>query len=104
MLYHSYPKPKIKINKNKYIIIYICIIFIFTIIIIIGIIITNSTSKIKKITAIIKKCLENGIRDDSNGLNPHSNGDIFSRSIIDLYEIKYKIIVNIIKIKIRKTE
>lgn len=60
---------------------------ILDIIIINGIIITNSTSKIRKITAIIKKCLENGIREDSNGSNPHSNGDIFSRSIIDLYEI-----------------
>lgn len=76
----------------------------FIIIIIKGIIITNSTSKIKKITAIIKKCLENGIRDESNESNPHSKEDIFSRSIIDLYEIKYKTMVNINKIKINKIE
>lgn len=38
----------------------------------------------RKITAIKKKWLENGMREDSNGSNPHSKGDIFSRSIIDL--------------------
>lgn len=54
-----------------------------------GIITTNSTSKIKKITAIKKKCLENGIRGDLIGSNPHSNGDDFSRSIKLLIDNKY---------------
>lgn len=39
-----------------------------------------STSKIKKITAIKKNRNENGKREEFNGSNPHSNGDIFSRS------------------------
>lgn len=33
-----------------------------------------STSKTKKRIARIKNCKENGVRDDFNGLNPHSNG------------------------------
>lgn len=41
-----------------------------------------STSKIKKITAIRKNRRENGIRAVSNGLNPHSNGEDFSRSLL----------------------
>lgn len=40
-----------------------------------------STSKIKKITAIRKNRREKGIRAVLNGLNPHSNGDDFSRSL-----------------------
>lgn len=39
-----------------------------------------STSKIKKITVIKKKCKENGIRAEDLGSNPHSNGEHFSRS------------------------
>lgn len=34
-----------------------------------------STSKIKKITAIMKKFNENGIRAEFLGSNPHSNGE-----------------------------
>ena len=40
-----------------------------------------STSKIRKITAIRKNRSENGIRADELGSNPHSKGDLFSRSI-----------------------
>lgn len=47
---------------------------------IIGKIKAISTSKIKKITVIKKKCKEKGIRADDLGSNPHSNGDDFSRS------------------------
>lgn len=47
---------------------------------IIGKINAISTSKIKKITVIKKKCNEKGIRADDLGSNPHSNGDDFSRS------------------------
>lgn len=51
------------------------------IIIIIGKIKAISTSKIKKIIAIIKNRKEKGNREDSDGSNPHSKGDLFSRSI-----------------------
>lgn len=46
-----------------------------------------STSKIRKITAIRKNCRENGIRAEVFGSNPHSNGDLFSRSINVFFEI-----------------
>lgn len=39
-----------------------------------------STSKIKKIIAIKKNRKEKGRRDELKGSNPHSKGDIFSRS------------------------
>jgi hypothetical protein len=39
-----------------------------------------STSKIMKITAIKKKRDEKGSRAEFFGSNPHSNGDLFSRS------------------------
>lgn len=71
---------------------------------IIGIITTNSTSKTKKITAIKKKCLENGVRGDLIGLNPHSNGEDFSRSKKDFIEIMYNKILNIINNNINKIE
>lgn len=41
-----------------------------------------STSKIKKIIAIKKNRKEKGSRADPFGSNPHSNGDLFSRSAI----------------------
>lgn len=45
-----------------------------------------STSKIKKITAIKKNCNENGNRADDFGSNPHSKGELFSRSINVFFE------------------
>jgi hypothetical protein len=45
-----------------------------------------STSKIKKITAIKKKRREKGSREELLGSNPHSKGDLFSRSIIVFFE------------------
>lgn len=70
---------------------------------IIGKIKAISTSKIKKIIVIKKKCKEKGIRAIDLGSNPHSNGDAFSWSIKDfLDKIKDKII-KIIEIK-RKIE
>lgn len=54
---------------------------------IIGRIRAISTSKIKKIIAIKKKCRENGSRDEDLGSNPHSNGEHFSRSVTDFLEI-----------------
>lgn len=50
-----------------------------------------STSKIKKITAIKKKWRENGRRAEEIGSNPHSKGDLFSRSIKVFFEIKFTI-------------
>lgn len=41
---------------------------------------TISTSKIKKITANKKNRKEKGSRADPIGSNPHSKGDLFSRS------------------------
>jgi hypothetical protein len=52
-----------------------------------------STSKIMKITAIRKNRDENGIRAEFFGSNPHSNGDLFSRSSFIFFEIS---VVNII--------
>jgi hypothetical protein len=49
---------------------------------IIGRIRAISTSKIKKIIAIKKNRIEKGRREEFIGLNPHSNGDNFSRSEI----------------------
>lgn len=70
---------------------------------IIGKIKAISTSKIKKIMVIKKKCNENGIRAIDLGSNPHSKGEHFSWSIKDfLDKIKDKIInkmENLMKIK-----
>lgn len=41
-----------------------------------------STSKIKKITAIKKNRKEKGSREELLGSNPHSKGELFSRSMI----------------------
>jgi hypothetical protein len=46
-----------------------------------------STSKIVKITAIKKNRDENGSRAEFFGSNPHSNGDLFSRSSLIFFEI-----------------
>lgn len=55
-----------------------------------------STSKIKKMMAIKKNWFENGSREQFHGSNPHSNGDLFSRSIILFFEIKFNVIIRII--------
>jgi len=47
-----------------------------------------STSKIMKITAIKKNRDENGSRAEFFGSNPHSNGDLFSRSSFIFLEIR----------------
>jgi hypothetical protein len=49
---------------------------------------TISTSKIMKITVVRKNRDENGRRADFFWSNPHSNGDIFSRSSLIFLEIK----------------
>jgi len=70
---------------------------------IIGIINTISTSKIKKIIVIKKNRKEKGIREEDLGSNPHSKGDLFSRSTIDFfdrYDARNMIIIEINKINI----
>lgn len=57
-----------------------------------------STSKIRKITAIRKNCKEKGIRADLLGSNPHSNGELFSRSLIDFLDRIVAIVITIIGI------
>ena len=57
-----------------------------------------STSKIKKITAIKKKWREKGSRAEDLGSNPHSKGDLFSRSIKVFFEIKFTMIIIIMLI------
>lgn len=62
-----------------------------------------STSKIKKMIAIIKKRKEKGIREPENGENPHSKGEVFSRSRIAFFlrRVAVKIIIKaMIKIKV----
>jgi len=70
---------------------------------IIGITIIISMSKIRKITAIIKKWIENGIRVYDIGLNPHSKGVAFWLFIVAFFLSRLIIIViinsNIIRIK-----
>jgi hypothetical protein len=55
-------------------------------IIIIGKIKAISTSKIKKIIVIKKNRIEKGKRDEFMGSNPHSKGDVFSRSFKDFLD------------------
>jgi hypothetical protein len=44
-----------------------------------------STSKTKKIIAIIKNRREKGTREFEKGSNPHSKGEVFSRSVFDFF-------------------
>lgn len=107
--FHSWYKPikRIKIKKNLILVQKIK----FTNLNrgIIGKISAISTSKIKKITVIKKKCNENGIRAEDFGSNPHSNGEHFSRSINDFFDkiidkniIIFEINIIIIKIFVNK--
>lgn len=67
---------------------------------IIGKINTISTSKIRKIVEIKKKCNENGIRAKHLGSNPHSNGEHFSRSSNDFFDRINEIIISRLEIRI----
>jgi hypothetical protein len=58
------------------------ILFVLTIIIGMGIRSTISMSNTIKITARRKNRVENGMRAEFIGSNPHSKGEIFSRSLI----------------------
>lgn len=63
-----------------------------------------SMSKIKKITAIKKNCIEKGDREKYRGLNPHSKDEGFSRSLNDLIEIEELIIIIVSEIRIEITK
>jgi hypothetical protein len=67
-------------------------------IIIIGRIRAISTSKIRKIIVIRKNRIEKGNRDEFIGSNPHSNGEVFSRSFIVFFDNKEAINITIIAI------
>ena len=54
-----------------------------------------STSKIKKIIAIKKNRIEKGRREEFIGLNPHSKGDNFSRSLFFFFDNKDERIITI---------
>lgn len=62
-----------------------------------------SISKIKKIIAIKKNCIEKGNRGDEDGSNPHSKGEFFSRSKIVFFDnsVANNITINEIKKKIK---
>lgn len=66
----------------------------------IGINSTISISNTIKITANKKNRVENGIRAEFIGSNPHSNGEDFSRSMDDRIKIRLPIINKATGIKI----
>jgi hypothetical protein len=78
--FHSWYNPIIRISRNADLIVIYVFIFDVVITIVIGRSRAISTSKIRKITAIRKNRSKNGRRADLFGSNPHSNGDLFSRS------------------------
>jgi hypothetical protein len=59
-----------------------------------------STSKIMKITAIRKNRDENGSRAEFFGSKPHSNGDLFSRSLLTFFDTSDASIIKIVVIVI----
>ena len=60
---------------------------------IIGIIKLISISKIRKIIVIKKNRIEKGIRLKKIGLNPHSNGVIFSKFIFNFFDKIIEILI-----------
>jgi len=77
----------IKISRNTDLIIIHDFIFDVNMVIGIGSRSAISTSKIIKITAIKKNREEKGSRAEFFGSNPHSNGELFSRSSFIFFEI-----------------
>ncbi len=83
--FHSWNSPRIRIKRKKVVRNNQDEEYLIWKITGIGIISVISTSKIRKIIAIKKNCIEKGAREKNWGLYPHSNGDIFSRSLKDLF-------------------
>jgi len=97
--FHSKITPKIRIKIKKFIELVIHHENFVIIIRGIGRIRVISTSKIKNKTARRKNWIEKGARADFFGLNPHSNGDIFSWSEEDFLKIIEEITGRIREIK-----
>lgn len=99
--YHSYRSPVIRIIRNEIDLIVRKSEFILFIRIGIGMRRTISMSNTMKITARRKNRIENGIRADRVGSNPHSNGDSFSRLLnVDRVAVIHAIITSSGGIKI----
>ena len=81
-----------------------CVLLDSEIIIGIGASNTISMSNTMKITANIKNRVENGVRAEFIGSNPHSNGEIFSRSVVDRRWIEFAMNIKISGIKIAMDE
>lgn len=99
--FHSWSSPNSKIVIKIILVIVHHIKLEILKIIIIGKIKAISTSKIKKIIVIRKNRIEKGRREEFIGSNPHSKGDVFSRSFIVFFannEAKYITTIAIIKI------
>ena len=96
--FHSWYKPIIRISKKIDLIIIHDSMFDDNITTVIGNSSAISTSKIKKITAIRKNRNEKGSRADLFGSNPHSNGDLFSRSSMFFFDNKDVKIITVVVI------
>ena len=96
--FHSWYKPIIRISKKIDLIIIHDSMFDDNITTVIGSSSAISTSKIKKITAIRKNRNEKGSRADLFGSNPHSNGDLFSRSSMFFFDNKDVKIITVVVI------
>lgn len=94
--FHSWYSPMIKMIINNVLIVAHDIMFDLVITTVIGNKSAISTSNTKNIIAIRKNRRENGSRADPMGSNPHSNGDLFSRSSIFFFDIAVAIIIMII--------
>jgi|LQAB01.1.fsa_nt_gi hypothetical protein len=86
----------IRITINSVLIVAHDIMFDLVITIVIGNRSAISTSNTRNIIAIRKNRKENGSRADPMGSNPHSNGDLFSRSSMFFFDIAVAIIMMII--------
>lgn len=100
--FHSWNNPNKRIQIKKNLILDQIIKFVNLNKLIIGKIKAISTSKIKKIIVIKKKCNEKGIRAEDFGSNPHSKGEHFSRSMNDFLDRITDNIIIILEIKIIK--
>jgi len=99
--------PVIRIVINLITVIDHLIKFIDLIVVIKGNIITISTSKMMKIIAIKKNCIENDKRALLKKLNPHSNGVAFSLILLDFFDkinVIAKRITEIVKVTKAATE
>ncbi len=103
--FHSNKIPIIKIKKNIIEEIVHKIILLLKTVGMKGKIRAISTSKIIKIIAIKKNCIENGIREKVKKSYPHSNGVNFSRQFnLFLERVSVKIIKISLNLLMKKTK